>query len=188
MPTHWRPWRFILRKKPASHPNLRRNCTRSAKQRSLVGIYWEQNAASERDCFSFLIDERTLLSRPEKQMYFSYRYQGGDGRPIFRKNAAVEPEKARACLSSIAKELRVLRSSGLSSWRTSCKTRRTAASPPHGLDGDTSFINRYDAQAAQVVYESAGGIRRGDRWLWVFSMPCAGEQLEVHVVRNAEQQ
>ena len=26
----------------------------------LVGIYWEQNASSARDCFSFLLDERTL--------------------------------------------------------------------------------------------------------------------------------
>ena len=37
----------------------------------LVGIYWEQNASSARDCFSFLLDERTLPSRAEKQMLFS---------------------------------------------------------------------------------------------------------------------
>ena len=41
----------------------------------LVGIYWEQNASSARDCFSFLLDERMLPSRAEKQMLFSYRYQ-----------------------------------------------------------------------------------------------------------------
>lgn len=34
----------------------------------LVGIYWEQTASSARDCFSFLLDERTLPSRAEKQM------------------------------------------------------------------------------------------------------------------------
>ena len=74
----------------------------------LVGIYWEQNASSARDCFSFLLDERTMPSRPEKQMLFSYRYQDGDGKTIFRKNAAVEPEKAQAYFSSIGQELRVL--------------------------------------------------------------------------------
>ena len=74
----------------------------------LIGIYWEQNASSARDCFSFLLDERTMPSRPEKQMLFSYRYQDGDGKPIFRKNAAVAPEKAQAYFSSIGQELRVL--------------------------------------------------------------------------------
>ena len=74
----------------------------------LLGIYWEQNASSARDCFSFLLDERTLPSRAEKQMLFSYRYQDGDGKPIFRKNAAVEPEKAQAYFSSIGQELRAL--------------------------------------------------------------------------------
>ena len=74
----------------------------------LVGIYWEQNASSARDCFSFLLDERTLPSRAEKQILFSYRYQDGDGKPIFRKNAAVEPEKAQAYFSSIGQELRAL--------------------------------------------------------------------------------
>ena len=74
----------------------------------LVGIYWEQNASSARDCFSFLLDERMIPSRPEKQMLFSYRYQDGDGKPIFRKNAAVAPEKAQAYFSSIGQELRAL--------------------------------------------------------------------------------
>ena len=74
----------------------------------LVGIYWEQNASSARDCFSFLLDERTLPSRAEKQMLFSYRYQDGDGKPIFRQNIAVEPEKAQAYFSSIGQELRAL--------------------------------------------------------------------------------
>ena len=74
----------------------------------LVGIHWEQNASSARDCFSFLLDERTLPSRAEKQMLFSYRYQDGDGKTIFRENAAVEPERAQAYFSSIGQELRVL--------------------------------------------------------------------------------
>ena len=74
----------------------------------LVGIYWEQNASSARDCFSFLLDERTLPSRAEKQMLFSYRYQDGDGKPIFRQDIAVEPEKAQAYFSSIGQELRAL--------------------------------------------------------------------------------
>ena len=74
----------------------------------LIGIYWEQNASSARDCFSFLLTERTMPSRSEKQMLFSYRYQDGDGKPIFRQNIAVEPEKAQAYFSSIGQELRVL--------------------------------------------------------------------------------
>lgn len=136
---------------------------------SLVGIYWEQNAASERDCFSFLIDERTLLSRPEKQMYFSYRYQGGDDTPIFRKNTAVEPEKARACLSSIAKELRML---DLPAYRPGAHPQDTVDSciTATWADGDTSFINRYDAQAAQVVYELLVEFAE-ETDVWVFSMP-----------------
>lgn len=74
----------------------------------LVGIYWEQNASSARDCFSFLLDERTMPSRPEKQMLFSYRYQDSGGKTIFRKNAAVEPEKAQAYFSSIGQKLHTL--------------------------------------------------------------------------------
>ena len=49
-----------------------------------------------------------MPSRPEKQMLFSYRYQDGDGKPIFRQNIAVEPEKARTYFSSIGQELRAL--------------------------------------------------------------------------------
>ena len=41
-------------------------------------------------------------------MLFSYRYQDGDGKTIFRENAAVEPEKAQAYFSSIGQELRAL--------------------------------------------------------------------------------
>ena len=74
----------------------------------LIGIYWEQNASFARECFSFLLEERTMPSRPEKQMLFSYRYQDGDGKTIFREKAAVEPEKAQAYFSSIGQELRAL--------------------------------------------------------------------------------
>lgn len=74
----------------------------------LTKLSWEQNADAENDCFSFLLDERTLPSRAEKQMLFSYRYQDGDGKPIFRQNIAVEPEKARTYFSSIGQELRAL--------------------------------------------------------------------------------
>ena len=74
----------------------------------LIGIYWDQSASSARDCFSFLLDERTMPSRPEKQMLFSYRYQDGGGKVIFRKNAAVEPEKVQSYFSSIGQELHAL--------------------------------------------------------------------------------
>ena len=74
----------------------------------LIGIYWEQNASSAHDCFSFLLVERTMPSRPEKQMLFSYRYQDGNGKAVFRKNAAVEPEKAQSYFSSLGQELRAL--------------------------------------------------------------------------------
>ena len=67
----------------------------------LIGIYWEQNASSARDCFSFLLAERTMPSRSEKQMLFSYRYQDGGGKTVSRKDTAVEPEKAQAYFSSI---------------------------------------------------------------------------------------
>ena len=65
----------------------------------LIGICWEQTAPSARDRFGFLLGERTLLFRPGKQIHFSYRYQNRDGEAIFRKNAAVESEKAQAYFS-----------------------------------------------------------------------------------------
>ena len=115
----------------------------------LVGIYWEQNASSARDCFSFLLDERTLPSRAEKQMLFSYRYQDGDGKPIFRKNAAVEPERAQAYFSSIGQELRVL---GLPVYPGVC---------PDGIvdsciaatwqDSGEVFTNNYCGEGAQSI-------------------------------------
>ena len=74
----------------------------------LIGIYWNQSAPSARDCFSFLLAERTMPSRSEKQMLFSYRYQDGGGKTVSRKGTAVEPEKARAYFSSIGQELRAL--------------------------------------------------------------------------------
>ena len=115
----------------------------------LVGIYWEQNASSARDCFSFLLDERTMPSRPEKQMLFSYRYQDGDGKTIFRENAAVEPEKAQAYFSSIGQELRVL---GLPVYPGVC---------PDGIvdsciaatwqDSGEVFTNNYCGEGAQSI-------------------------------------
>ena len=116
----------------------------------LVGIYWEQNASSARDCFSFLLDERTLPSRAEKQMLFSYRYQDGDGKPIFRKNAAVEPEKAQAYFSSIGQELRALE---LPVYPGTC---------PDGVvdsylaatwqDSGEVFTNNYCGEGAQSIF------------------------------------
>ncbi len=117
----------------------------------LVGIYWEQNASSARDCFSFLLDERTLPSRPEKQMLFSYRYQDGDGKPIFRQNVAVEPEKAQAYFSSIGQELRALELPVYppASARTAL---RTAASAATWQDGGEVFTNNYCGESAQSIF------------------------------------
>ena len=106
----------------------------------LVGIHWEQNASSARDCFSFLLDERTLLSGPEKQVYFSYRYQDSDGNTVFRKNTAIEPEKAQEWFGSIAKELRML---DLPAYRPGTHMHGTTDSciTATWADGDTPFIN-----------------------------------------------
>ena len=116
----------------------------------LIGIYWEQNAASVRDCFSFLLDERMIPSRPEKQMRFSYQYQNGDGKAIFRKDAAVEPEKAQAYFSSIGQELRALE---LPVYSGVC---------PDGVadsyiaatwqDGGEVFTNNYCGESAQSIF------------------------------------
>ena len=116
----------------------------------LVGIYWEQNASSARDCFSFLLDERTLPSRAEKQLLFSYRYQDGDGKPIFRQNIAVEPEKARTYFSSIGQELRALELpvyTGVcpDSFADSC----IAAT---WRDGGEVFTNDYCGDSAQSIF------------------------------------
>ena len=74
----------------------------------LTKFSWEQNAATENDCFSFRLGEATLQGRPERQMYYSYRYRAEDGKPISRTNTAVAPEKAQAYFSSIEQELRAL--------------------------------------------------------------------------------
>ena len=85
-------------------------------------------------------------------MHFSYRYQGDDGRAIFRQNVTVEPGKAQACLDNIAGELRVL---NLPAYRPDAHLQDTTDSciTVTWLDGDISCTNRYDAQAAQAVYD-----------------------------------
>ena len=118
---------------------------------ALIEIYREQNASSARDCFSFLLDERTLPSRAEKQMLFSYRYQDGDGKPIFRKNAAVEPEKAQAYFSSIGQELRALElpvyhpSASPDGAENSCISATWQ-------DGGEVFTNNYCGESAQSIF------------------------------------
>lgn len=117
----------------------------------LVGIYWEQNASSARDCFSFLLDERTMPSRPEKQMLFSYRYQDGGGKVIFRKNAAVEPEKAQSYFSSIGQELRALE---LPVYHLSASPDSVADSciAATWRDGGEVFTNNYCGESAQSIF------------------------------------
>lgn len=67
---------------------------------ALIGIYWDQNAPSARDCFSFLLDGRTLLSGPESKFIsligiriatvipFSekYRHRAGEGAGMVRQH------------------------------------------------------------------------------------------------------
>ena len=117
----------------------------------LVGIYWEQTASSARDCFSFLLDERTLPSRAEKQMLFSYRYQDGDGKPIFRQDIAVEPEKAQACFSSIRQELRALE---LPVYHpsTSPDGAENSCICATWQDGSEVFTNNYCGESAQSIF------------------------------------
>ena len=86
-------------------------------------------------------------------MLFSYRYQGGDGKTIFRENAAVEPEKAQAYFSSIGQELRVL---GLPVYPGVC---------PDGIvdsciaatwqDSGEVFTNNYCGEGAQSAEPDA---------------------------------
>ena len=115
---------------------------------TLAGIYWDQNAALERNCFSFLLDEQTLQFRSEKQMYFSYRYQSNNGETVFRKNAVIAPEKAQTYLSSIEKELRALE---LPIYLPSVQQQDTMDSciTATWADGNTLFVNRYDAKDVQ---------------------------------------
>ena len=136
---------------------------------ALIGIYWDQNAPSARDCFSFLLDGRTLLSGPEKQVYFSYRYQDSVGNTVFRKNTAVEPEKAQEWFGSIAKELRML---DLPAYRPGTHMHGTTDSciTATWTDGDTPFINCYDAQTAQAVYALLAEFAE-ETEAWVFSRP-----------------
>ena len=135
----------------------------------LVGIHWEQNASSARDCFSFLLDERTLPSRAEKQMLFSYRYQDGDGKPIFRQDIAVEPEKAQACFSSIRQELRALElpvyhpSAGPDGAENSCICATWQ-------DGSEVFTNNYCGESAQSIFNLLVAFA-GETEAGIFSRP-----------------
>ena len=135
----------------------------------LVGIHWEQNASSARDCFSFLLDERTLPSRAEKQMLFSYRYQDGDGKPIFRQDIAVEPEKAQAYFSSIGQELRALDlpvyhpSAGPDGAENSCICATWQ-------DGSEVFTNNYCGESAQSIFNLLVAFA-GETEAGIFSRP-----------------
>ena len=121
------------------------------KTADLVGIYWEQSASSARDCFSFLLDERTMPSQSEKQMLFSYRYQDGGGKVIFRKNAAVEPEKAQSYFSSIGQELRALE---LPVYHPSASPDSVADSciAATWQDSGEVFTNNYCGESAQSIF------------------------------------
>ena len=134
----------------------------------LIGIYWNQSAPSARDCFSFLLTERTMPSRSEKQMLFSYRYQDGDGKTVSRKDTAVEPEKARAYFSSIGQELRVLE---LPVYPGVC---------PDGVadsyiaatwqDGSKVFTNDYCGDSAQSIFNLLAAFAEETEAL-IFSRP-----------------
>ena len=134
----------------------------------LIGICWNQSAPSARDCFSFLLAERTMPSRSEKQMLFSYRYQDGGGKTVSRKGTAVEPEKARAYFSSIGQELRVL---GLPVYPGVC---------PDGVadsyiaatwqDGGEVFTNDYCGDSAQSIFNLLAAFAEETEAL-IFSRP-----------------
>ena len=101
-------------------------------------------------------------------MLFSYRYQDGDGKAIFRKNAAVEPEKAQAYFSSIGQELRVL---GLPVYPGVC---------PDGVadsyiaatwqDGGEVFTNDYCGDSAQSIFNLLAAFAEETEAL-IFSRP-----------------
>ena len=135
----------------------------------LIGICWEQNAPSARDRFSFLLGERTLLFRPGKQIHFSYRYQNGDGEAIFRKNAAVELEKAQAYFSSIGQELRALEfpifrpSTGSDGAENSCISATWR-------DGGEVFNSSYCSEGAQSIFNLLTELAEETEAL-IFSMP-----------------
>ena len=134
----------------------------------LIGIYWDQSAPSARDCFSFLLTERTMPSRSEKQMLFSYRYQDGGGKTVSRKGTAVEPEKAQAYFSSIGQELRVLE---LPVYPGVC---------PDGVadsyiaatwqDGGEVFTNDYCGDSAQSIFNLLAAFAEETEAL-IFSRP-----------------
>ena len=116
----------------------------------LTRLSWEQNADAENDCFSFRLGEATLQGRPERQMYYSYRYRAEDGKPISRTNTAVAPEKAQAYFSSIGQELRALE---LPVYPGTC---------PDGVvdsyiaatwqDSGEVFTNNYCGESAQSIF------------------------------------
>ena len=84
-------------------------------------------------------------------MLFSYRYQDGDGKPIFRQDIAVEPEKAQACFSSIGQELRALE---LPVYHpsTSPDGAENSCICATWQDGSEVFTNNYCGESAQSIF------------------------------------
>ena len=102
-------------------------------------------------------------------MLFSYRYQDGDGKPIFRQNIAVEPEKAQAYFSSIGQELRALDlpvyhpSAGPDGVENSCICATWQ-------DGSEVFTNNYCGESAQSIFNLLVAFA-GETEAGIFSRP-----------------
>ena len=84
-------------------------------------------------------------------MLFSYRYQDGDGKPIFRQDIAVEPEKAQSYFSSIGQELHALE---LPVYHPSASPDSVADSciAATWQDGGKVFTNNYCCEGAQSIF------------------------------------
>ena len=102
-------------------------------------------------------------------MLFSYQYQDGDGKPIFRQDIAVEPEKAQACFSSIRQELRALDlpvyhpSAGPDGAENSCICATWQ-------DGSEVFTNNYCGESAQSIFNLLVAFA-GETEAGIFSRP-----------------
>ena len=102
-------------------------------------------------------------------MLFSYRYQDGDGKPIFRKNAAVEPEKAQAYFSSIGQELRALE---LPVYHPSVSPdgAENSCISATWQDGGEVFTNNYCGAGAQSIFNLLAAFA-GETETGIFSRP-----------------
>ena len=117
----------------------------------LTGIYWDQRAPSESDCFSFRLKDAPGALREGMGAAFSYRYRTQSGEPVSRTNVPLSPEQAQQALTHIGQ---ALRAQELPAYRPGAYPQDTADSylAATWSDDDQTFTNLYSGADAGTLF------------------------------------